>query len=1103
MSGDLKLGARHVVKRVDNQMPQKLSLKIPGGQVSSKSQPNNSLSDILSPSPTVQSFADAEIRSARRQTLNQSLTSSKNYSYTDSTNNETASRRFSNRVLNKPTDKSGDSITTNSTTTTTTTTAPPVTPYFLSTLKTTPKAGQSLVGRRCCFCEEPLEYGLLGERLVKVECECVAHYECLAQMIDVRAVRPGEPEAGLPRCPTCDATARPVDAAVMCDLVSDSVMLSSTERARAPRSMPPPPSVPTVPATAPIIGPSDDPAIPPRRPVTPPETVTTPPRTPEQRRHSLTSTVTDTPSTQAGDRAALQTPPSKHDEDRPKARVTLPLKPIAPLRFSFRSRSQLEEVPEEETENGSGPGSAPQPPVVIRPAVESAQTRHAGPTVQVATELETLAQRPGEQYLNCMVTVSVDKTALEARYSPTVVDEDNTQQLRMRLARPLKEQLKLDVGRLGALRLYGTFQVSRDDATWQRVTCFLFERMLILCRNAHSPHRLRIKGSVDLGRHLAAAEMVKTGWERQPTRAISESACLRLNLSAPNLDKLLIASHDAETLRAWHCALADPKLRFPVPYNGDLVLTAPVVPPAVARPVVDTVLLLPAGGYAGASAKYDAFVAATNRILSQMGPLSRLAVLLYGDMAGTTRPASLFRTSGWTGWTEAIAKIKPLGCGAAHNDLAEALANARDILDARTVCNSVATVYLVSDSAPSPLDVASYTGVLETLLAEGAAVHAFGVGINHSADITARTASMTSGSYCYVREWGDLPGCIGSRAARDHARTFRDVFVSLHAADGTRVARVTGTSGSASPDSFAEFDGRPPSAAASPLLMSGRQFPSSATSPVVSLGGLAAGQTVSFLVQVAVSNKAKTTATTTTNKVALFSTSTSYRTFARPDQLASSPARCFIPIETQQPQTPHNLAPTLPATPTCLRLSAFSLSSSYYPSLPSPVGSLQSPSYYYPPPTPAPSTPTAPSPLFSDVLLANEEFPLFLATERHNLTVVRRKLQLVAVEALELVLHQTACGRRQQAQQTLAEVRLFLRGTLEAATADRSTRLFTDVQHTLEVLDSDLAAVAAKVLQPTAFDSDVRSYVIQTVGILRSQFSLSTRSPLEQHFYAS
>jgi hypothetical protein len=122
-----------------------------------------------------------------------------------------------------------------------------------------------------------------------------------------------------------------------------------------------------------------------------------------------------------------------------------------------------------------------------------------------------------------------------------------------------------------------------------------------------------------------------------------------------------------------------------------------------------------------------------------------------------------------------------------------------------------------------------------------------------------------------------------------------------------------------------------------------------------------------------------------------------------------------------------------------------------------------------------PTTPITPSPLFADIVLANEEFPLILATEKHNLTVTQRKLELVAVEALEIALQQSATGNHQDAYRTLEEVRPFLRGTFEAAVLgpeDREAAQFHTIQQSIDVLDDTLGVVANSVRQSAAFDSE-------------------------------
>jgi hypothetical protein len=487
-------------------------------------------------------------------------------------------------------------------------------------------------------------------------------------------------------------------------------------------------------------------------------------------------------------------------------------------------------------------------------------------------------------------------------------------------------------------------------------------------------------------------------------------------------------------------------------------------------------------------------------ILSKMAPLSRLGLVLYGSGQGVSRSVSM-NTAGWSEWTHVIGRIKPLGCNPGFSDLGEALNVTKSLLDQRKSPNPVSTIYFVSDSMHAPVAASNYVNVLETFLSDGVPIHSFGVGINHNSDMMARTASMTGGMYCYIRQWQELVECIKSRAFYDSSIAVRDVSISLQAALGTRISSVSGTNMTASVETLNDFEGSPPSATVPRLLHSGKEFPTSSTGPVVRIGNVFSGQDVSFLVQVAVSEKCKDSFKSSsslkgTDYLPLFTATASYRTLSRPDKLESGLVDCKIQVS-QDDRSDGSMATnyamsSFPQTPSSLRPSTFGLSSRHVSA---------SPAHYLPPLTP--TTPITPSPLFADIVLANEEFPLILATEKHNLTVTQRKLELVAVEALEIALQQSATGNHQDAYRTLEEVRPFLRGTFEAAVLgpeDREAAQFHTIQQSIDVLDDTLGVVANSVRQSAAFDSDVRSWVIQTVGVLRSRVALSCRSRIESDF---
>jgi Pleckstrin homology domain/von Willebrand factor type A domain len=319
--------------------------------------------------------------------------------------------------------------------------------------------------------------------------------------------------------------------------------------------------------------------------------------------------------------------------------------------------------------------------------------------------------------------------------------------------------------RFGKLRLYGTIRVGKDKQAWQELECFLFAEMLICVKEKKIPGssqwddgsgrntaRCALKGSILIKKHLKEVTHSSSGkGSLGMTQRITESNLrpeadnvLTLSLSVAELPSFHLQFENLNQLKLWQQALLDlnavegSPVRSPDYDNseteeddwqrvsnpkrvsslnsssygaGRSATTAPTeytsatkafsLPTAVHVPI-DIVVVIPISS-SMQGVKISLVRDALKFMVQNLGDRDRMGLVTFGSSGGGV-PLVGMTTKAWSGWSNILASIKPVGQKSHRADVVEGANVAMDLLMQRKSNNPIATILLISDSSTSDAD---------------------------------------------------------------------------------------------------------------------------------------------------------------------------------------------------------------------------------------------------------------------------------------------------------------------------------------------------------------------------------------------------------------
>jgi hypothetical protein len=319
--------------------------------------------------------------------------------------------------------------------------------------------------------------------------------------------------------------------------------------------------------------------------------------------------------------------------------------------------------------------------------------------------------------------------------------------------------------RFGKLRLYGTIRVGKDKQAWQELECFLFAEMLICVKEKKIPEssqwddgsgrkttRCALKGSILIKKHLKEVTHNSSGkGSLGMTQRITESNLrpeadnvLTLSLSVAELPSFHLQFENLNQLKLWQQALLDlnavegSPVRSPDYDNseteeddwqrvsnpkrvsslnsssygaGRSATTAPTeytsatkafsLPTAVHVPI-DIVVVIPISS-SMQGVKIGLVRDALKFMVQNLGDRDRMGLVTFGSSGGGV-PLVGMTTKAWSGWSNILASIKPVGQKSHRADVVDGANVAMDLLMQRKSNNPIATILLISDSSTSDAD---------------------------------------------------------------------------------------------------------------------------------------------------------------------------------------------------------------------------------------------------------------------------------------------------------------------------------------------------------------------------------------------------------------
>lgn len=904
-------------------------------------------------------------------------------------------------------------------------TPPPVKPYVHSKGHSGMRFDKSLQGGNCCFCEEPLEYTMAGEGVLSLSCGHVSHFQCLSELMDMGALKPDDNTSGLPVCPNCDQLAKPLDGSAYHDMVKSKLL----------REQPTTPPMPKIPQPNFYSSPQS------QRTATTTTTATT-----NMSSNSGSSTYASSPESPASSVGDCTTCNGSRVNDSP---------PDTLSRFSDRRRSF----------------SVPfRPPAT---ACTSSPTT-AAPEVSIVSEVDEIAPSLSrEHFAKFLISVTVPNDIFNKnRFRPSWADSDIKNRVAKRLKYKVQDWRHLKFSQFGKLRLCDKFLVSRDQLSWQDMTCYLFENILLLVREYDScgDRSVYIKASIDIKSDLKSV-FVSTQLHEKILSVKQET----------NGQSLYLYGQDSSTVENWYASFVDPQVQFPINETCTInpCSTSHDLSPSTrtslsmgvtTKPPIDVVVAIPICGLPQEN-KFACIKATLTKMLGQMGPLDRLGVVIFSNGQSYATP---LKRANWADWPETIRRIRGIGHGE-KNDISEALSSSLKVFECREDVNPVSVLYLLGDSSDIKSSRDSFSALVDEFAFRDITVHSFGCTVTHKPDTLVRICSRSQGSYFYVREWKELESCVLGRYMADKSYTHKDVELRLTPKTEVSITSVAGSETSISTDVLEESDGTTPT---TPSL---KRF-NLGSLRKVDLGSMSAGQTKEILVQVALPPKPVLLHRSRSETIDLFDVSLSYKAFKENNENNEMPAEsCIMGTGSITLNLDSTMEP--PITP---------LDNTIPPPTPSTAGG-------------GPSNDFPPSPIYGDIVFANEVLvnaPMFLAVQRHNIHVIRRRIQLAAARNMELALDHIQEGNVNAAYRVLMDSRPLMKGLVEMCSTTNETddHLYVQTKNMMHILDKDISRIAQAVLKPIAFENDIRKWVIQTICVLKTQMGFTTRCDIEAFF---
>jgi hypothetical protein len=346
--------------------------------------------------------------------------------------------------------------------------------------------------------------------------------------------------------------------------------------------------------------------------------------------------------------------------------------------------------------------------------------------------------------------------------SPEVLQEI-TENLRLRV----DNWHGLDFSRFGMLRLYGTIRVGKDKQAWQELECFLFAEMLICVKEkkglpppqswddapTRKTTRCTLKGSILIKKHLNGVTQTSAGKQPGMTERITssnlrpgEENVLTLSLSVAELPSFHLQFDNLNQLKLWQQALLDlnavegSPVRSPdydridnseneeddwqrtnqrrvssvnsSSYGAARSATTAATEyttqgkglrlPAAVHVPVDIVVVVPISS-SMQGVKINLVRDALKFMVQNLGERDRMGLVTFGSSGGGV-PLVGMTTKTWSGWSNILASIKPVGQKSHRADVVEGANVAMDLLMQRKSNNPIATILLISDSSTSDAD---------------------------------------------------------------------------------------------------------------------------------------------------------------------------------------------------------------------------------------------------------------------------------------------------------------------------------------------------------------------------------------------------------------
>uniref|UniRef100_A0A060T3K7 ARAD1A10494p n=1 Tax=Blastobotrys adeninivorans TaxID=409370 RepID=A0A060T3K7_BLAAD len=896
-------------------------------------------------------------------------------------------------------------------------TPPAVTPYIdCMRQATTGRRNRSLVGSSCCFCEEPLEFLLAEERVLVLKCQDVAHYHCLSQLTDMEAVRHNVPGSGLPVCPNCNEVAHPGDDSIYHEIMKEKLLRSPTSDSYS--------QLISNLSAEPNLHRTDDSssaeslsAV----PRTPPELVVDESNSPES---MLTRSITSS---------------SSHSCRRKRA--------ARPIQLTSPPRQVLftDSLKKQNYSNGADIANAQ----CLLPKLEVSAVAEMGEITPLSSE---------DRFCTFLVSVSSPPRA-GSHYQLTDRDIERRKNVVSRLQHKVKDWQSLRPAAFGDLRLWNNFRMSRDAESWQDITCYLFEEVLVIVKEYNQAGR-------------AKESYVKAAIYVSNIGSVScpERGTLKLEIANEMPRTLYLDSLNGTAINDWFEAFSNSNAHFPITLVQDPQIPRPLFNGAEedsksvyslgssncfpAKHVsskntpIDIVVAIQQGE-ALQNAKFDAIRESILTILRNMGPLDKLGIVMYGGSTPQLWDLEYARSSDWK---QVISQLQtglaaPSTDGDGECDLDRVLAACREAISNRQSANPHTVFYVLSDSKLKSTN-SNCAAVLDHLDHDGICVHTYGITLRHDVDSLYRAANRTGGTYTYVREWNELIMCVEGRIRTDRAITYRNVELVLRPKNGAAITSVDSSASATRPGT---------------------------REPVLRLGSLARGQAKSTLVQTSIPPKSVIKRYLPKNGTALidfFDVTISYRGFHPGDgSVQGAPcAKGMVQVKDS--------------------------SDMFEPPL-TPLGAPKGPGMA--------SSAHPPSPIFGDVVYADGDgndsslnIPLFLAVKERRPEVVHRKVELAGARAFNAVVDRMAHKDVAGAHRIISQTRLLLKGTISTMADDAMSG---QVKKLGKMLDAELWTLSDKVTKVTVFESDTKKSILQLIGILQGQTCVTRRTWFEQLHY--